>query len=248
VASVVARNGAGGRATIESLEGQDHPAFDVVGVSEDEIGRPDALNRAARESSAEYLLFVRSGIVADPNLVSSLVRVAKRTGADVVAPAARWSVGLEEGIRPPEGGPPVAGLFYRAFGDTGYLIRREAFEALGGFDPESEPAEDHHLLCRAALAGRRIETVPEPLLRQHIPGENAGEAIHAPREESLRAYQQVPLDGLAELPQIAQAQWVLSGSKDAQIQGIVESRSWRLTTPLRWVTGRLKRRSESPPG
>jgi hypothetical protein len=83
-------------------------------------------------------------------------------------------------------------------------------------------------------------------LREYIRDENAGEAIHAPREESLRAYQQIPLDGLAELPQIAQAQWVLSGSKDAQIRGIVESRSWRLTTPLRWVTGKLNRRSETP--
>jgi O-antigen biosynthesis protein len=245
VISVVTQNGAGAGATIESLEAQDHPGLTVVPVS-GEAGRPDALNRGARAGSGDYLLFLRSGAVAEPNLVSSLVRVARRTGADVVAPAARWSVGADEGIRPPEGGPPVAGLFYRAFGDGGYLIRRDAFESLGGFDPDVEPAEDHHLLCRAALQGRRIETVPEPLLRQRIPDENTGEAIHAPREESLRAYQQVPLNGLAELPQIAQAQWILSGSKDAQIRGIVESRSWRLTTPLRWVTKKLKRRSEAP--
>jgi O-antigen biosynthesis protein len=246
VSSLVERNGAGAGATIESLEAQDHSGLDVVAVQAGDVGRPDALNRAARESSADYLLFVRTGAVADPGLAFSLVRVARRTGADVVAPASRWSVGPHEGIRPPEGGPPVAGLFYRAFGDGGYLIRRDAFEALGGFDPETEPAEDHHLLCRAALQGRRIEAVPEPLLRQDIPDENAGDAIHAPREESLRAFQEIPLDGLGELPQIAQAQWILSGSKDAQIQGIVESRSWRLTTPLRWVTGKLSRRSERP--
>ena len=246
VSSFVAGDGTDGRATVESLEAQDHPGLEVRAVSPAEIGRPDALNRGAREAAGEYLLFVRSGIVADPTLVSSLVRVAKRTGADVVAPASRWSVGADRGIRPPEGGPAVAGLFYRAFGDGGYLIRRDAFEGLGGFDPEAEPAEDHHLLCRAALQGRSIEAVPEPLLRQHIAEENAGEAIHAPRQESLSAFQQIPLDGLAELPQIAQAQWILSGSKDAQIQGIIESRSWRLTTPLRWLTARLNRRSDAP--
>ena len=52
-----------------------------------------------------------------------------------------------------------------------------------------------------------------------------------------------PLDGLSELPQIAQAQWILAGSKDAQIKGILESRSWRITTPLRWVTGKLGRQT-----
>ena len=247
-APVIAGEGANGRLTAESLEAQDHHALDVIAVSDDSGGRPDALNRGAREAAGTYLLFLEDGAVAEPTFVSSLVRVAERTGADVVSSAARWSVGAAEGIRPPEGGPPVAGLFYRCFGDGGYLIRREAFEALGGFDPEVEPAEDHHLLCRAALEGRRIETVPEPLIRQRIPNENAGDAIHARGEATLRAYQQRSLDGLSELPQIAQAQWVLSGSKDAQIKGILESRSWRITTPLRWVTGKLGRSSGSASG
>jgi hypothetical protein len=50
-----------------------------------------------------------------------------------------------------------------------------------------------------------------------------------------------------QLPQIAKAHWSLAGSKDAQIKGIVESRSWRLTTPLRWMTAKLGRSSSPPP-
>jgi glycosyltransferase involved in cell wall biosynthesis len=230
---------------VESLEAQDHPAVEIVAAAAGENeGRPDVLNRAARESSGRYLLFLADGVVAEPGCVSALVRIAEQTGADVVAPASLWSVAGAEGIRAPEGGPLVAGLFYRCFGDAGYLIRRAAFEELGGFDASAEPTEDHHLLCRAALAGRRIETVPEPLLRQRITDENAGEAIHARGEATVRAYQEQPLNGLAQLPQIAQAQWVLAGSKDAQIKGILESRSWRITTPLRWVTAKLGKTSE----
>ena len=228
---------------VESLEAQDHPALDVIAVADDSGGRPDALNRGAREATGTYLIFLEERAVAEPAFVSSLVRVAEHTGADVVTSASRWSVGAAEGIRPPEGGPPVAGLFYRCFGDGGYLIRREAFEASGASTPRSSRTEDHHLLCRAALEGRRIETVPEPLIRERIPKENAGDAIHARGEATLRAYQQRALDGLSELPQIAQAQWSLSGSKDAQIKGILESRSWRITTPLRWVTAKLGRRA-----
>ncbi len=263
---------------IASIEAQEHPEIEVVmvadGAGRSELAaeleraerkfaehgwkllrqraeRADALNHGARAATGTYLLFLADDAVAEPGGISTLVRVAEQTGADVVTAAATWSAESGTGIRPPEGGPPVAGLFYRCFGDTGYLIRREAFEALGGFDPDADPgSEDHELLCRAALEGLRIEIVPEPLIRERLgEGVTPADAIHAKSGAVLRAYEQRATDGLVQLPQIAKAQWALAGSKDAQIKGILESRSWRVTTPLRWVTGKLGRRPKhaAPP-
>jgi glycosyltransferase involved in cell wall biosynthesis len=265
------------REAIASIEAQEHPDVELVmildGGGRQELeadleraeetfvahgwkllrgesgGRPEVLNHGASNAAGTYLLFLAEGAVPEPSGISTLVRVAERTGADVVTAAAKWSADAGTGIRPPEGGPPVAGLFYRCFGDTGYLIRRDAFEALGGFDPDSEPgSEDHELLCRAALEGYRIEIVPEPLISERLgEGVTPGEAIHAKPGAVLRAYERRATNGLAQLPQVAQAQWALAGSKDAEIRGILESRSWRVTTPLRWVTGKLGRRPKAAP-
>jgi glycosyltransferase involved in cell wall biosynthesis len=226
---------------IAAVEAQEHPAVELVKVSSGDR------NEAGRTATGAYLMFLAHGASIEPSAVSTLVRVAEQTGADVVTAASKWSADAGTGIRPPEGGPAVAGLFYRCFGDAGYMIRREAFERLGGFDPEAEAGtEDHHLLCRAALEGYRIEIVPEPLIREQLAeGVTPGEEIHARSGAVVRAYEERATNGLAQLPQIARAQWSLAGSKDAQIKGILDSRSWRVTTPLRWVTEKLGRRKKA---
>jgi len=267
------------REAVASVEAQAHPAVELVMVGngagpselEAELSRaehsfaergwkllrdahahrPDALNQGAGAATGTYLLFLGDGAVVEPTAASTLVAVAEKSGAAIVTSASAWSADAGDGIRAPEGGPPIAGLFYRCFGDTGYLIRRDAFEALGGFDPESdEGSEDHQLLCRAALEGYEIEIVPEPLIRERLAaGVTPGEAIHAKSGAVLRAYEQRTQNGLGQLPQIATAQWALAGGKDAQIKGILQSRSWKVTTPLRWATGKLGRRSgnDQPP-
>ena len=226
---------------IAAVKDQEHAEVELVKV------RSDARNEGVRAATGTYLLFLAEGASVEREAVGTLVRVAEQTGADIVTAASTWSADSGTGIRPPEGGPPVAGLFYRCFGDAGYMIRREAFEALGGFDPGADPGtEDHELLCRAALEGYRIEIVPEPLIRERLrEGVTPGEAIHARSAAIVRAYEQRTTNGLGQLPQIARAQWSLAGSKDAQIKGILDSRSWRITTPLRWVTEKLGRRRKA---
>ncbi|HEV3093125.1 MAG TPA: glycosyltransferase [Solirubrobacteraceae bacterium] len=64
----------------------------------------------------------------------------------------------------PVDGPSYAGLTHPAFIVGPYAIRRAALDRLGGFDPSAHGDEvDHELLNRAAVAGLRLETVPEPL-------------------------------------------------------------------------------------
>ena len=109
--------------------------------------------------------------VAKPHEVSTLVRVAERTGADLVG----CFVDIVEGNNPlsPESpvsryaflGPALAlGLWRNALGDTNTLMRREVFLGLGGFTEDYGISnEDHEFLVRALLRGFRLEMIPEAL-------------------------------------------------------------------------------------
>ena len=56
----------------------------------------------------------------------------------------------------------ATGAFANCFGSTNALVRREAFEALGGFSDEAvSTLDDWELFSKAVLAGLRIETMPE---------------------------------------------------------------------------------------
>jgi O-antigen biosynthesis protein len=258
------RNGALAE-TIASLESQAGDGIEVV-VVDDGRGAPlpgieqrfadrgwrlvpapgldaaEAGNLAARTASGDRLVFVTPDSAAEPGAIATLVRVGEATGADVVTCASRWEVDGEPGIRVPEGGPPVAGLFYGCFGESGYLISRPAFEALGGFRSAARgDGKDHELLCRAALEGYRIRVVPEPLFRRALDTEAAERTVRADSELVLRTYQERASNGLVELPRVARAQWSMAGSVAGEFQNVLSSRSWRLTSPLRWATRQGKR-------
>jgi O-antigen biosynthesis protein len=224
---------------ISSLEAQRHPGVEVVVLDD---GSAEARNAAARAARSDHLLFLASDAVLEPHAISTMIGAAAK-GADVVVYPVLWDVEGGHAIRIPEGGPPVAGLFYRCFGETGYLIRRKTFNALGGFRSDSEPGfEDHVMLCRAALAGFDIQVVPEPLAARRVADLTAAErAIHADSDLVLRVYQERTSDGLSELPRVARAQWRLAGSRASQFEDVVSSRSWRLTRPLRWVSKQGRR-------
>ena len=69
---------------------------------------------------------------------------------------------MEHSRRPFLGGDVATGAFVNCFGSSNALVRREAFEALGGFSDEAESTlDDWELFSKAALAGLRIETMPE---------------------------------------------------------------------------------------
>ena len=62
------------------------------------------------------------------------------------------------------GAAATVGTFKNCFGDAASLVRRSAFEALGGFTEDSGVGhEDWELWVRAVLRGYHILVVPEPL-------------------------------------------------------------------------------------
>ena len=120
----------------------------------------------------EYLFFVDDHtLLLAPNAISVFVQVAQRVDADILTSAISFFLGssngssdnrLEHSRRPFLGGDAATGAFVNCFGSTNALVRRDAFETIGGFSNEAvSTLDDWEFLSKAALMGLRIETMPE---------------------------------------------------------------------------------------
>jgi glycosyltransferase involved in cell wall biosynthesis len=218
------------RQALASIEAQDYPRLEVVLV-DDASTRPDAIayldslapkfaargwqlirnprelfvgaarNVAARHARGEYLKFMDDDNVAKPEEVSTLVQVARRTGADLVSCAMDFFWG-EDAPAPGQVpssrclflGPAVSAAVIRnCLGDTNLLVRREVFLRLGGFHEEWRTGnEDWKFIADAVLRGFHLETVPEALVwyRRAESGENATakNSLHAGHMQNIRPY------------------------------------------------------------
>jgi O-antigen biosynthesis protein len=138
-----------------------------------------ARNAAAAAADGDYLLFMDADDYAKPDEISTFVTAAMHCGADILSCFIDRFAGDDT---PPNGeyagrtiflGAAIApGLFYNRFGSGNFLVRKTAFEGLGGFAQEftREFSEDYgvggdewEFLARAALEGLRLETVPRAL-------------------------------------------------------------------------------------
>ena len=185
------------RQALESLVAQDYPNFEVVLVDDGSTG-PEACafleglerafqerdwqlvrqenrylgaarNNAARHARGEYLLFMDDDNYAKPHEISTFVRAALSTGADILTSP----MDVFQGTEAPRaarhrwlwlGGAPMVGVFRNCFGDANALVRKRAFHSVGGFTEDHGVGhEDWEFFARAVLMGFRLEVVPEAL-------------------------------------------------------------------------------------
>lgn len=194
---VVADNGSGD-GSAEALAAADSEAGFVPTGGNLGFGR--AANRGARETDAPYLLICNPDVTVDPDAVDILVDVLEAdAGAAVVGPrildpdgttypSPRTFPGLLDAL-----GHAFLGLFTprnrftrryrmldldrdRAASDVDwvsgscFLVRREAWDALGGFDEGYFMyAEDVDLCWRVHRAGRRVAFAPAARV-SHVQG------------------------------------------------------------------------------
>jgi O-antigen biosynthesis protein len=171
-----------------------------------------ARNTAARAACGRYLLFMDDDNIAKPSEVSTLVRAAEASHADILTCFLDVFRGsgdpspVNQQYRYPFlGGDITLGLAANIFGDANALWRREGLESLGGFTEDfGIGCEDWELFSRAVLHGLRLEVVPEALVwyRQSGTGMLSTTSAAANERRAFRAYSELlpnDLQGIARL-------------------------------------------------
>lgn len=134
-------------------------------------------NAAVQRAQGEYLFFADDHtLLPAPNALSVFVQVAQRVNADIVTSAVSFFFGssngpsqerLENSRRVFLGGDAATGAFVNCFGSTNALVRRDAFDTVGGFSDEAvSTIDDWEFFSKAALMGLSIETMPEAFVWQ----------------------------------------------------------------------------------
>jgi len=112
-------------------------------------------NTGARHASAEWIAFIDADCTASPNWVAEALRFIAGANADVVvgpvlAPESgawierAWGKHLEMRRRI----APKSCRIYRFLSTQNFIVRRGAFEKVGGIDEQLTSAEDNVLACR----------------------------------------------------------------------------------------------------
>jgi len=174
---------------IQSALDQTYPAVEVIVVddgstadrlevaarypvrvhSQDNMGVCSARNQGAALSQGEYLLFLDSDDRYEPRAVERLLAALEGAPSEVAFSFPQIKLfGNETSVYEPTS-------CHRALVVTGskactcFLVRRAAFEAVGGWDPTwRQGHEDHELWVRMLYHGLTGTLVPEPLYRYRI--------------------------------------------------------------------------------
>lgn len=140
-----------------------------------------ARNAAAKVANGEFLLFHDDDNVAEPYEVEAFVAAALNSKADILtcqsyvfrANDARGPFSDPQKARSiefyPIGIGGVFSFFRNRFGDANALVRRDAFEKVGGFtELRGVGVEDWEFFLKAYIQGFKIGVVPDPLFHYRV--------------------------------------------------------------------------------
>ncbi|MGD0813047.1 MAG: glycosyltransferase [Verrucomicrobiota bacterium] len=159
-------------AAIQALQ-ELEPAFAQRGwkiVRQKERCPGAARNTAVRNATGDFVLFMDDDNFADPAGLSTLVKAAVHSNADIVTCGMNCFSGTEAPNTQaasksrwlPLGAAAAVGAFCNCFGGANALVRRSCFERSGGFtESDGVTHEDWEFYAKAVLQGFKLTVVPE---------------------------------------------------------------------------------------
>lgn len=125
-------------------------------------GLASARNAAILNMRGQYFLPLDADDILLPNCVEELIRVAKVTNADVIAPSFK-TFGLSEEVVTLMAAPTLDD--FRTGNRIGYfsMIKRSALQETGGYSSRMFAYEDLSLWIDLLSRGKKIVTVPQTL-------------------------------------------------------------------------------------
>lgn len=169
-------------------------------------------NAAAAQARGEAVVFCDADNRPAPDMLERLGRALVVSGSDVVTCAfAAYQVGNDSNwpAEPvyhfsPLGAVPELALLENFIGDTNFIIRRNVFAALRGFDPANRAAsEDWELLLGAMLAGHTIAVLPDVVFDYRLAPQSHARR-HSPQESATAAWSVLPADEIRRYGRLLQ--------------------------------------------
>jgi glycosyltransferase involved in cell wall biosynthesis len=178
-----------------------------------------ARNAAADQGSAEFICFLDADDVAALNLVERLLEAIHLSGDDCLMTCYHEFRGSDFPLDLKTGTPNSPCVFYKrpigvdlvlslsdpdVLGSPVMIVRRAAFEAVGGFTETKDAGhEDYELYIKLAFSGFKVDVLPEPLQFKRAHNRNLSSDIdrYIARMRVVHAYEHhlraANLEGLA---------------------------------------------------
>lgn len=162
----------------------------MLARNERELWAGASRNRAVSLAKGEFILLMDDDNVARPEEVETMLRAALATKADIVT--CQQQVFEGDNCPPPLErldyiggwmpiGPNIAQAFFtNCLGDLNMLVRRSAWQVIGGFTDDRAGAEDYEFLLEAVLAGFSLVCLPEALYWYRVSGKQLAKRLDDP--------------------------------------------------------------------
>lgn len=152
-------------------------------VSEPDGGISDALNKAIALSDGEYHIIVHADDELLPGALERLSEAASARGAQVICGTAH--VVTDDGRLVRVFRPEPAKLLQKmSLPHMGALIRRAAWEAVGGYDVRRRIAMDHHFMLKVLrkYGPGAFKSIDQPVARYSLGGVSDRQVMRGFRE------------------------------------------------------------------
>lgn len=148
-------------------------------VRQSNKGLSHARNLAASMAETEFIVFCDADNISKPRMLERFLHAIRTSGADCVTCHFEKFRIEADGSRvqldhyTPVGACIEAGALVDPFGDANCIIRKDVFQALGGFRHVPMTAsEDWEFFAELCLSGYRLEVIPDDLFEYREHGES----------------------------------------------------------------------------